>query len=376
MPFNKMWSKLFKRNNSNGADTSSSSESITSSSSHGNLNASVPVSIGGRNFPKSRGHTGSSAIAAVSSRLSRHAKGSRKRSKSQHLHATSSNISSVKSEVPHQLDVLLDKAPVDVEIQKKHGWNSEDKSDNLFVKNEGLTVHRHPVAQSSDACRGKVAYTRGLHVWDISWDVRQRGTHAIIGVCTKEAPLTCLGYRSLVGSTDQSWGWDLGRNKLYHSGKSSKHRKIYAESGSTGQTLSVPKKVRVILDMEAGTLSFMVNGKYHGVAFSGLKGKTLYPIVSCVWGNCEIRMTYINGSKPAPLSLSELSRHAIRTSMGGKITRERTSKLPIPPLMQSYVANRNYRLPANMFTLPPPPSICFDMPSSLIESTPELSSTA
>ena len=103
MPFNKMWSKLFKRNNSNGiADTSSSSESITSSASHGNLNASVPLSIGSRSFPKPRGHTGSSAIAAVSSRLSRHAKGSRKRSKSQHLHATSSNSSSSKPEIPHQ----------------------------------------------------------------------------------------------------------------------------------------------------------------------------------------------------------------------------------------------------------------------------------
>lgn len=26
-------------------------------------------------------------------------------------------------------------------------------------------------------------------------------------------------FQSLVGSNDQSWGWDLGRNKLYHDSK-------------------------------------------------------------------------------------------------------------------------------------------------------------
>ena len=27
------------------------------------------------------------------------------------------------------------------------------------------------------------------------------------------------GYQSLVGATDSSWGWDLGRNKIYHDSK-------------------------------------------------------------------------------------------------------------------------------------------------------------
>lgn len=29
----------------------------------------------------------------------------------------------------------------------------------------------------------------------------------------------CELFQSLVGSNDQSWGWDLGRNKLYHDSK-------------------------------------------------------------------------------------------------------------------------------------------------------------
>ncbi len=47
--------------------------------------------------------------------------------------------------------------------------------------------------------------------------------------------------------------------------------------------------------MDEGTLSFIVDGQYLGVAFRGLKGKKLYPVVSAVWGHCEIRIRYING---------------------------------------------------------------------------------
>lgn len=51
----------------------------------------------------------------------------------------------------------------------------------------------------------------------------------------------------------------------------------------------------VILDMDEGTLSYVVDGQYLGVAFRGLKGRKLYPIVSAVWGHCEITMKYIGG---------------------------------------------------------------------------------
>jgi len=47
--------------------------------------------------------------------------------------------------------------------------------------------------------------------------------------------------------------------------------------------------------MDEGTLSFVVDGQYLGVAFRGLKGRKLFPIVSAVWGHCEITMKYIGG---------------------------------------------------------------------------------
>jgi SPRY domain-containing SOCS box protein 1/4 len=196
---------------------------------------------------------------------------------------------------PARLDVLLDMPPVTREIQVKHSWNSEDRSLNVFVKEDDkLTFHRHPVAQSTDCIRGKVGFTKGLHVWEVNWSTRQRGTHAVVGVATIDAPLHSVGYHSLVGSTDQSWGWDLGRNKLYHDSKNGTGI-TYPAILKPDETFLVPDKFMVALDMDDGTLSFIVDGQYLGVAFRGLKGKKLYPIVSAVWGHCEIAMKYIGG---------------------------------------------------------------------------------
>ena len=59
------------------------------------------------------------------------------------------------------------------------------RSYNIFVKDDDkLTFHRHPVAQSTDCIRGMVGYERGLHVFEINWSTRQRGTHAVVGVST------------------------------------------------------------------------------------------------------------------------------------------------------------------------------------------------
>ena len=44
----------------------------------------------------------------------------------------------------------------------------------------------------------------------------------------------------------------------------------------------------MILDMELGTLAFAAEGKYLGVVHSGLRGKTVFPTVSSVWGHCEV----------------------------------------------------------------------------------------
>lgn len=196
---------------------------------------------------------------------------------------------------PSRLDMLLDMPMPSKEVKETHAWNADDRSLNIFVKeDDSTTFHRHPVAQSTDCIRGRTGYTRGLHVWEIHWSTRQRGTHAVVGVATKDAPLHCVGYQSLVGSSAESWGWDLGRNKLYHDVKNNPGQ-TYPSILNSDENFVVPDKFLVVLDMDEGTLSFVVDGQYLGVAFRGLKGKKLYPIVSAVWGHCEITMKYMGG---------------------------------------------------------------------------------
>lgn len=196
---------------------------------------------------------------------------------------------------PSRLDLLLDIPPASLDIQIQNSWNNDDRSLNIFVKDDNkLVFHRHPVAQSTDAIRGRVGYTRGLHVWEISWAMRQRGTHAVVGVATSDAPLHSVGYTALVGSNAESWGWDLCKSKLYHDGKNLPG-KSYPAFLEPDDTFIIPDSLLVVLDMDEGTLGYIVDGHYLGVAFRGLKGRKLYPVVSAVWGHCEIRIRYVNG---------------------------------------------------------------------------------
>ena len=194
---------------------------------------------------------------------------------------------------PRKLDILLDRPMSSKQTQIEHGWNQEDRSMNIYVKEDDpLTLHRHPVAQSTDGIRGKVGFTKGLHAWDFRWATRQRGTHAVIGVATKKAALHCAGYHSLVGSNSESWGWDLGRNKLFHNEKTFNGRS-YPKNLGPDETFVVPDSIRMILDMDEGTLAFEVDGQYLGPAFRNLKGQCVYPMISAVWGHCEVTMKYI-----------------------------------------------------------------------------------
>lgn len=163
---------------------------------------------------------------------------------------------------PSRLDAILSMPPPPKEMQMAHAWNPDDRSLNIFVKDDDrLTFHRHPVAQSTDCIRGKVGYSRGFHVWEITWSARQRGTHAVIGVATTEATLHAQGYTSLVGSDEQSWGWDLGRRKLYHDSRSNQPATYPALLVDDIENFVVPDSFLVALDMDEGTLAFIVDGQ-------------------------------------------------------------------------------------------------------------------
>ncbi|KRY39695.1 SPRY domain-containing SOCS box protein 4 [Trichinella spiralis] len=237
---------------------------------------------------------------------------------------------------PSRLDIILNSELPSVEVQKANSWNPADCSYNIYVKEDDpLTFHRYPVAQSTDSIRGKVGYTEGFHVWKVTWPVCQRGTHAVIGVATAKAPLCSAGYCSLVGSSADSWGWDIGRKKLYHDWRS-ETASDYPNSIDEIEDYVVPQDFLMILDMDEGTLSFFADDTFLGVAFEFLRGSKVYPIVSAVWGHCEVTLQYLGGLAPRPLCLSVICRREIRKQMK-KPSRENIDGLELPELLKDYV---------------------------------------
>uniref|UniRef100_A0A0K0FCH8 SPRY domain-containing SOCS box protein 1 n=1 Tax=Strongyloides venezuelensis TaxID=75913 RepID=A0A0K0FCH8_STRVS len=224
---------------------------------------------------------------------------------------------------PEKFKIIIEGGPPDRKVMEEHAWNPNDSSLNIYVKDDDpLTLHRNPVAQSTDCIRGKVGFKKGFHVWKITWPLRQRGTHAVIGVATKNARLQSVGYTSLIGSTVDSYGWDIVRLKCSHDGRNNVHWGYPNENWNNylgiGESFSVPESIYCILDMDEGYMAFATEEEYLGVAFRGLRGKELFPIVSAVWGHCEITMEYMGGVPPEAPSLMSTCRRAIRSHVGRK----------------------------------------------------------
>lgn len=181
------------------------------------------------------------------------------------------------------------------DVQLFYFWNNNDRSFNVFVKEDDkLIFYRYSVVQSIDVIRGKVGYIRGLYVWQITWVMRQRGIYVVVGVAIVDVFLYFVGYTIFVGNNYEFWGWDLGRNRFYYDGKN-QLSKIYSVFLELDEIFIVFDFFLVVLDMDDGILSFIVDGQYMGVVFRGFKGKKFYFVVSVVWGYCEIRMRYLNG---------------------------------------------------------------------------------
>jgi SPRY domain-containing SOCS box protein 1/4 len=206
---------------------------------------------------------------------------------------------------PWKIDCVADLPKLNRQEVEKYAFNQDDTSPHIFIKEDDkLTMHRLPVAQSTDAIRGKVGFTHGMHVWKVLWPVNQRGTHAMIGVATKEHLLHSSGYVSLIGSEEGGYGWDLGKLSLYqvinffsvknfcfHSSRT-KDPWLYPDPNEF-KGFKAPREIYCILDMDDGYLAFSTEEQFLGVAFYGLKGKTLYPVISAVWGHCEVSMEFV-----------------------------------------------------------------------------------
>ncbi|CCD65729.1 F-box/SPRY domain-containing protein 1 [Caenorhabditis elegans] len=167
-------------------------------------------------------------------------------------------------------------------------WNTSDISRNNYIRTNGFTVHRQPVAQSTDGVRGKRGISKGVHAFDITWD-GPLGTVAVVGIATKHAALHCVGYVALLGSDDQSWGWNLVDNVLMHNGA---QLGVYPKMNNPPK-YEVGDKIRLIIDCDTHVAYFERNSEFLGIAFNHIPPLRLYPAVCAVYGNTEVTMVYV-----------------------------------------------------------------------------------
>ena len=95
-------------------------------------------------------------------------------------------------------------------------WSEEDCSETMYIKEDYLTLHRNPVAKSTDSVRSKAGFTYGRHYFVITFHGPDFGSNAMVGVCTRDASLRSRDYNNLLGISPHAWGWDLVNNVLQH----------------------------------------------------------------------------------------------------------------------------------------------------------------
>ncbi|VDD86347.1 unnamed protein product [Enterobius vermicularis] len=167
-------------------------------------------------------------------------------------------------------------------------WNPLDSSRNNYLQTNGFTVHRNPVAQSTDGIRGKKGVNSGMHAWEFVWE-GPLGTVACIGVATKYAALHCEGYIPLLGSDDQSWGWNLVDNVLFHNNE---QISTYPHVNNPPK-YQVGERIRMVLDCDQHILYFEKGSEFLGNAFYHLPPVKLFPAICGVYGNTEVTMVYV-----------------------------------------------------------------------------------
>ena len=132
----------------------------------------------------------------------------------------------------------------------------------ILLGSDGLTA-----SYAGDDCWSTVlgthSYTSGVVTWNIR--VAQSSTaYIFVGVATSAADL-----HTFLGGCAHSWGF-IGEQALYHNREKVK---VYGDAFNAGDI------VGVTLDLDAGTLSFAINGKSQGTAFDQIYGE-FFPAVA------------------------------------------------------------------------------------------------
>ncbi|XP_045901419.1 SPRY domain-containing SOCS box protein 1 [Micropterus dolomieu] len=264
--------------------------------------------------------------------------------------SSSSAFLSLAAPTSSRLEVTLNSSPVTPGDGRSH-WSTVHRSPHFLLSACKQEVTRSPVERSSDGVRAEMGVKSGLHVWEVLWSPKHRGSHAVLGVSWQNCPLQASGYNVLVGGDLQSWGWELKTNQLWHAGQilglyPGTRKRCHSEAAESPTPLltkaaetplPIPERILLVLDADAGTVGFIVAGSFLGVAFKDLPSRVeLFPAVSSVRGGASIRLRYLNGATRDPPALMALCGLSIQHFLGQQ-RQNQMHKLPLPSCLQHYL---------------------------------------
>lgn len=140
-------------------------------------------------------------------------------------------------------------------------WNPSDKDSNITLSNGNLTMSTLTGAyRAVRATQGKSA---GKWYWEY--------------VSTGDASKALCGIGKSTAALNQYVGFDANGYGIYWADGNKYNNNVSASYG--GGAIANSIVVGVKLDMDAGTLGFIVNGVDKGTAYSGLTG-TVFPMGS------------------------------------------------------------------------------------------------
>lgn len=151
-------------------------------------------------------------------------------------------------------------------------WDNSTKSAASFLKHDQREVVFHvDYSCGTAAVRGSQLMMEDQYYWEVKMTTPVYGTDMMVGVGTVDLDLNKYQRKfcSLVGRDGDGWGLSY-TGMLHHKG----HKQTYASKFGQGTIIGVH------LDMWHGTLSFYKNRKPLGIAYRGLQGKQLFPVVS------------------------------------------------------------------------------------------------
>ncbi|GFN87197.1 spry domain-containing socs box protein 3 [Plakobranchus ocellatus] len=205
-------------------------------------------------------------------------------------------------------------------------WDRYNRGDSAHVLEQSHVVMFHKnYSCGTTAIRGEQAMDRDQYFWEVKMTTPVYGTDMMVGVGTAGVDLNRFHneFCSMLGKDSDSWGLSYD-GRVQHSGRKMDFCGRFGQGAIIG----------VHLDMWHGTLAFFKNRQCLGVAFRGLRGRTLYPMVCSTAARSTMKIV---SSRSFPSSLQYLCCRKLRRLVPPHLSV--LDAVAMPPGLKAFLSN-------------------------------------